>query len=498
MQRRQFISSTLSASLMSRMSPAFARAAANQQFDFVIIGAGTAGLPAAIFAARRNAKVLLIDAASVVGGTLHLANGQVSAGGTALQKAKGIVDTPDKHFDDIMAVSRGKADRNVARLTADHAPATIDWLLAAGLTPLPDHPVTGDSPGRPAYTTPRYLWAEQEGRAILAVIEKELAPELASGRVTALLDTRVTQLLTAADGAVIGARASHAGETHDYHGRHVLLTTGGYAMNPDLFQRLIGAPAYASGSYPFSQGDGLRLATGAGSTTRGRELHRAGGGSILTSEQFPAKVYARFTTTPQTRTPWEIWVNEAGARFVREDEPLTYNRERALAAQKNFRYAIVFDEAIFQAAPPGIAGWTREKMAEHFGAHPMFHRADTLDDLAAKARINVEGLRASVTAYNTGVKTGRDAFGRAHLPRAIAKPPYYAVIHLGHSATSSIGVTVDARLRVTRADGTPIPGLRAAGEVLGSGATLGDAFVPGMMLTPALSLGRWLGRTLPV
>ena len=47
-----------------------------------------------------------------------------------------------------------------------------------------------------------------------------------------------------------------------------------------------------------------------------------------------------------------------------------------------------------------------------------------------------------------------------------------------------------------RDDGGVVPNLYAAGEVLGSGATLGDAFVPGMMLTPALALGRWLGNTL--
>jgi fumarate reductase flavoprotein subunit len=53
-------------------------------------------------------------------------------------------------------------------------------------------------------------------------------------------------------------------------------------------------------------------------------------------------------------------------------------------------------------------------------------------------------------------------------------------------------------LRLLRKDETPIRNLYAAGEVLGSGATLGDAFAPGMMLTPALALGRWLGNTLPI
>jgi fumarate reductase flavoprotein subunit len=494
MHRRRFLASSLSASLMTRITPA---AAAAITYDFVIVGAGTAGLPAAIFASRRGARVLLIDAAPVVGGTLHLANGQIAAGGSRLQAAKGIADSPAAHFADIMRISRGKADPHIARLTAEHAPATIDWLLDNGLEPLPDHPVTGDSPGRPAYTTPRYLWAAREGRAILAVVERELAPEVESGRVTPLLNTRVTGILADA-GGVTGVRALTAGVDRAYRGRHVLLATGGYAMNPGLFERLIGAPAYAAGSYPYAQGDGLGLAEAAGGTLRGHALHRAGGGSILTAEEFPAKVYARFVTAPQLRQPWEIWVNTAGRRFVREDEPLTYERERELIRQPRFRYAVVFDEAIFRAAPPGIAGWTREKMAEHFGAHPMFHRADTLAELAAKAGLDAAGLGETVAAYNAAVQSGRDTLGRTHLPRPIAAPPYYAVIHLGHSATSAIGVTVDEKLRVVRADGTPVAGLYAAGEVLGSGATLGDAFVPGMMLTPALTLGRWLGQTLAV
>ena len=467
-------------------------------WDYIIVGAGTAGLPAAIFASRRGARVLLIDAADVVGGTLHLANGQISAGGTVLQKAKGIVDTPDKHFDDIMHITRGLADPSIVRLTVDHAPVMMDWLLNGGLTPLPDHPVTGDSPGRPAYTTPRYFWGAREGRDILAVLERELAPELASGRVVTQLGTRVTSVVLSPGGAVTGVAARSAAGEHVFHGRHVLLTTGGYAMNPDVFERQTGSPAYATGSYPFGQGDGLSLATELGGVLRGRELHRAGTGSIMTSDRFPAKVYARFITAPQTRLPWEIWVDVHGRRFVREDEPLTYERERAVVSLPRLKYAIVFDQSIFEAAPVGIAGWSREKMDEHFATHPMFARADSLDELARKVGVDAGGLHATVSDYNTAVRSGHDSFGRVHLPHAIASPPFYAVTHLGHSATSAVGVVVDQDLRVLRRDGTPIPNLYAAGEVLGSGATLGCAFAPGMMLTPALTLGRLLGERLKV
>ncbi len=500
MKRRTFVQSAVATASVAAL-PALTRGATSMppsRWDLVIVGAGTAGLPAAVFASRRGARVLLIDAADDIGGTLHMANGQVSAGGSKLQAAKGIKDSPDAHFEEIMRLSNGLADRNVARLTADLAPATIDWLLDAGLKPLDDHPVTGDAVGRKAYNTPRYLWAKEEGKAILAVIRRELAPEVASGRVGVRLGTRVNGLITDVDGAVLGVRAQADGQDLEFRGRHVLITTGGYAMNPQRFRQLVGVPPYAGTSYPWQLGDGLDLATSVGGYLRGQELHRAGTGSILTSEHFPAKVYARFVTTPQLRAPWELWVNDGGRRFICEDEPLVVKREQALLKQPGLRYRIVFDQAILDAAPIGVANWSKEQLLSHFDTHSMFARADTLAQLAAKTGVDATGLADTVRGYNEAVRRrGGDALGREHLPVPIAKGPFYAITLLGHSATSSAGIVVDERMRVLRGNGQPVPNLYATGEVLGSGATLGNAFVPGMMLTPALAIGRMLGMTLP-
>ncbi|MBU3672271.1 MAG: FAD-dependent oxidoreductase [Sinobacteraceae bacterium] len=468
-------------------------------YDLAVIGAGTAGLPAALFAARRGARVVVFDRADDIGGTLHLANGQISAAGSHTQRAKGIVDSPQQHFEEAMRLSNGRADPNVVRLATLQAPDTVNWLLDSGLKPLPEHPVTGDSPGRKAYDTPRYIWAKEEGVAILDVIRPQIAPLVSSGHITLRMRTQVTGLLQDQSGAVTGVRVAQGERAEQrVRARHVLLTSGGYAMNPRLFAELSGVPAYSSGSYPQALGDGLSLATAVGGVLRGHDLHRPGTGSILTAGQFPATVYARFNTVPQRRLPWEIWVNNAGKRFIREDEPLTNQREQALLEQPQLRYQIVFDQAIVDAAPQQIPDWSKEKFLAHFNTHPMFHRAESIEELAAKTRIDGAGLRASIEQYNVAVTQGQDSLGRRHLPRAISQGPYYAVTHLGHSATSSVGVTVDAQLRVTRKNGTPIPNLYAAGEVLGSGATLGNAFVPGMMLTPALALGRWLGLTLPI
>ncbi len=494
--RRTFLAST-AATLGLPGLWARAAAAQVQPWDLIVVGAGTAGLPAAIFASRRSARVLLVDAAEDVGGTLHLANGQVSAAGTRLQRELGIDDSPDLHFDDVMRLSRNRADPSVIRLTADHAGETIDWLLDGGLVPLDGHPLTGASPGRLSYSARRYLWGANEGRDLLAVLRRELAPELAGGRVELQLNTRVDGLLMGTDGGVAGVRTTVEGRTFSFRGRRVLLSTGGYAMNPQLFQKLVGQPAYAAGSYPHSQGDGLMLAISVGGWLRGQDLHRAGSGSILTKDRFGARVYARFDTVPQRRAPWEIWVNRHGRRFLREDEPDDDLRTRALVAQPELRYAIVFDRRILEQAPVGIRDWDHARLLDHFGQHPMFSVGGSLDELAERAGLDPAGLRASVDAYNRALRDGgADPLGREHRPLPISEAPFYAITQLGSSATSSAGVVVDERLRVLRGDGAPVPNLYAAGEVLGSGATMGDGFAPGMMLTPALTLGRLLGERL--
>ena len=497
MKRRTFVGSVAFAS--AQVSNSFSAVSnAKKDWDFIIVGAGTAGLPAAVFASKRGARVLLIDSASKIGGTLNLAMGQIAAAGTKTQKDKGIIDTPDDHYADIMRMTSGLANKDIIRKTVDNAPDTVNWLLDNGLKPLPDHPVTGGSPGRPCYTTARYIWGKNAGKDILAAILKELEPELKSGRVVTQLESDVISLNRSDSGSVEGVTVQTRMDKVSFKGKNILLTTGGYAMNPELFEKLIGEPTYTGGTWPFNFGKGLELAESVGGSLRGYDLHRAGTGSILSSTNFPAKVYSRFTTYPDQRLPWEIWVNNNGDRFIREDEPLTENRASALNDQDDFRYVIIFDEQIFRSSPPGLRGWSREKMLEHFNTHPMFISANTIEELSRKASLNFEGLRKTIIDYNKSVRTGEDSLGRKFMPRQIKNAPYYAVIHHGHSATSAVGIKVDNSLRVLDSNENPIPNLYAAGEVLGSGSTLGKVFTPGMMLTPALTLGRWLGMNLSI
>jgi fumarate reductase flavoprotein subunit len=495
-RRRSFVGGATALASLSFPAAGRDALAAGDQYDLIVVGAGTAGLPAAIFAARRGARVALIDAAPAVGGTLFLSTGMVAAAGTRLQAKLGISDSPQAHFDDVMRISHQTADPELVRLTVDHAGSMFDWLMDSGFEPLPGQPVFGDA--HEPYLTRRYVWGAEGGRSILAVLRRELEPQLASGRIDLKLDSPVTALLTSDGGAVEGVRVKSGDVEQVYRGRRVLLTAGGYAGNATLFEALNGVRHYTRLSYAFAQGAGIELGVSVGGYVRGRQNYLSNFGSILEDENYPTTMLARWVVIPQKRPPWELYVNGRGERFVREDEPSTDAREHALLRQPDLRYWIVFDEAILAAAPVGIPNWTRAELRAKFNQHPMFAQASSLPELARRVGFDADTFSRSVANYNAGVAAGRDGLGREHLPLPIVQPPFYAVRHQGHSITSTVGLAVDRQLRVLRAGGEPIPNLYAAGEILGSGQTMGSAFVGGMMVTPALTFGQLLGSTLPI
>tara|TARA_B110000971_G_scaffold150463_1_gene153668 strand:- start:657 stop:2186 length:1530 start_codon:yes stop_codon:yes gene_type:complete len=498
MKRRTFLQ--VMAATMPMMAGFAARVRAitapNPHYDVIIVGAGTAGIPVAIFAARRGGRVLLLDAAPRIGGTLFLSTGQMSAAGTQLQQAKGIEDSAELHFDDVMRISQNTADAELVRLAVNEAAPTFDWLMEGGFEPFPEHPILGSA--HEPYSTKRYVWSPNRGPGILQTIQHELQPLLDSGQVQVQLSSPVTALVTNQEGAIMGVRVRSEDRERVFHGSSIVLASGGYNANPALFEKLSGYRHYCNMAYPFASGAGIGLALSVGGYVRGRQNYLCNFGSILVDKDYPAKRLARFNTDPEKRKPWEIYVNTNGERFVCEDEPSVDVREHALLEQPDLRYWIVFDSAILNDSPPGVRSWSREDILTAFDEQIMFTQGDTLEALAENSGIEPIGLARTVADYNQAVLQEVDSFGRRHLPLAISKPPFYAIRLQGHSVTSTVGIGVDSELRVTRPDGSIVDNLYAAGEVLGAGQTMGRAFVGGMMVTPALSLGRYLGQNLPL
>ncbi|MEE8308286.1 MAG: FAD-dependent oxidoreductase [Gammaproteobacteria bacterium] len=474
---------------------------APERWDVIVVGGGNAGLPAAIFAAQRGARVLIIDAAAALGGSLFLSSGQMSAAGTRLQADKGIEDSPQAHYDDVMRISKGTADPDILRLATDHAGETFDWLMANGFEVRANHPVTGTT--HEPYSSARYAWGVEGGRSILKVLEQQLQPHIEAGLVDVRTSTEVTELIQDDAGAVQGVVARDAdGISTQYLADNTLLTSGGYCSNPEMFERLEGVKDYSDVSYSYSQGIGITLGVAAGGYVRGGEHHLPLFGAILANDDYPSRMIGAVRPWPPRRPPWEIYVNAEGKRFLAEDTASHDAHEHALMAQTEERCWVIFDAAIFDQAPQLVQGtfsgpWTQDDVHTAFDSGmAMFYKADTVEELAQAAGISSAGLNETLADYNLGQANNEDAFGRKHLPLPIKQGPFYALQLQSWGLTGFAGIAVDDQLRVIREDRTAIANLYAAGELLGGGAFMGRSHCGGMFVTPALTFGRLLGQKL--
>ena len=502
LSKRQFLSTVSAAAAAIGLTKGRSAKAQSADYDAIIVGGGTAGLPAAIFAGQRGGKVLVIEAAPVIGGTLFLSSGQMSAAGTKLQESKGIEgDSPQSHYDDVMNISHNTADPDILRLATENAAGAFDWLTDNGFEVYPHHPVTGTT--HEPYSHARYAWHREGGMGILALFEEQLEPLMESGAVTIKTSTEATDLIQDDSGRVVGVATVDAdGKTARYMGKNVVLTSGGYASNSEMFEELEGAIDYSDVSYPYSQGAGITLGTSVGGYVRYGENHLPLFGAILGDEEYPAPMVAVARHFPGDRPPWEIIVDAQGKRFLQEDILSHAAYEEALLEQPGEECWTVWDHEIHTQAPPLISGgflgmMEKEDIADAFneGYHNFF-KADTLEELAEKAGIDAKGLTGTVSKYNMARVTGHDDLGRTHMPLPIEKGPFYAIRMQSWFLTTFAGIAVGKDLQVIKQDGSPIGGLYAAGELLGTGATSGRAICGGMLVTPSITFGKLLGERL--
>jgi fumarate reductase flavoprotein subunit len=461
----------------------------------VVIGAGMAGLPCAIRAADAGAQVTLIESADNVGGKLPRSSGQISAAGTRLQAEKGIIDSADDHFADVMRICHETADPNVVRLAVNHAAATVDWLQDIGVPFPPDHPVI--SYNHDVYRTRRYQWPVEKGKSILAALRPLLAAHVKAGRIDLHLNTAMTAIDRDAEGAVTAIRVQDAnGAEETLQADAYVLTCGGYTNDPALFRELTPRKPVFAAHIPISSGKATRVAQAAGLQIDGGDHYMGMLGGVLMDPDDPLSVTFALNTVPQDRPPWEIWVNTSGERFTREDHPSATHREHAVNAQDNLTFFIVFDEGIRQNAPL-ITATNDAALKQLIDANPSYMRGDTIADLVQKMGVAPGRLTNTIDRYNQVVAMRHDtAFGRESLPRAIDTPPYYAIQSVAFAMPSPAGVAVDGDLHALDTDGRTVPNLFAAGEFIGNTRVMGNAYVSGMGVGPTVTFGRLLGERL--
>ncbi len=497
--KREFLSNSGKLLALSSLPISARRAFGNQDWDVIVVGAGTAGLPTALFASQRGARVLLIEKAAALGGTLYLSTGQIAGAGTVFQDHKGITDNPDDHYDDIMRINGNTSDPELTRLLVNHAGATINWLAANGYRIFEDHPVTGI--GHDHYKTARYLQGLEGGISILKVLNPMIQATLQRGSISLLLNTGVVDLVQGKNASIKGVIVEDEdGKRVQYKGDNTVLASGGCASNPHLFEELHKVPLYCQIAYPFSQGAGLILGQAAGGYIRGGEKYASLPGAILADDKYPSPMYAHAPLYTPKRQPWEILVNSQGERFVQEDHPSIDHIEHGILKQPGHRHWAIFDQRILDESPPIITGWNSNRIVSESKEHIMFKSEKDLRTLAVKSGLNPRKLLATVNQFNRNLIFNReDLFGRTHRPLPIVKPPFYSIRMQGWTLCSFAGLAVNSKLEVIKPNREPIKNLYAVGEVIGAGTTLGNAYVNGMLVTPAITFGRLLGeRILPL
>lgn len=486
----------LTSALLPQWGSAASTSSSHIKYDAIIVGGGTAGIPTAIFAALRGAKILVIEKMPALGGTLFLSTAQIAGAGTVFQKRAGITDSAEAHYADVMRINNTTSDPALTRLTVEHAGETINWLADQGFEIMEGHPVTGI--GHDHFKTARYQQGIHSGMSILQAFMPTFESLVAKGNIDVLTETEVVELIQSKAGEILGVvTRNNMNKFRDYFAKNTVLASGGCSANPRLFEELHNVPLYVQAGYPASTGTGILLGLAAGGHIWGREKYAALPGLITAENRYPSHMYAWAPLNALERKPWEILVNSEGERFVREDHPSIDHLEHSLLKQNGHRHWAIFDDAMLNSGPPIIPDWNAEKIRLEVERSPMFHAANDLTSLGIKAGLNPQQLRSTVEKYNAATQSKTDdEYGRVHRPLSLSKPPFYAIQMQGWTLVSFAGLAVNQKLEVINAENQAIPNLYALGEVIGAGATSGKSYVNGMLVTPAITFGKILGNSL--
>ena len=494
-----------------------------READVVVIGAGAAGLPAAIAARDGGASVILLEQHFDIGGIAIMSGGAIHiGGGNRLQKQKGIEDSPDLVFEDWIRADHGESkfnDRELVRKFADENVATFEFLSENGLDWEEDYVDGPDG----ASTVPRqvrpYEWPNRKelvafdqrrnGSGIVRALERSARRK----GVEILLSHKMTGLVREApmSGRVIGVNAVQVDRnfqptdrtlTIRAH-RGVILCTGGHGNNVGfrrLFDpRLTEEYQWHGQTLAPHNGDGERaaMALGASLWCTANQSAQAGSafikGRLATRDNYvrglitpESPIFFRARASGQNVTNWQnlILVKEHGRRFYNELDS-TYDGYFAHAmawsgdpARLNGGGPIW---AIFDAAAVQREKWSVEPpVVDREGGY--FFSGDTLEELAAQIVRNPfqwrpmpgAALRATVERFNTFVDTGIDAdFGRPSPPYKIDTPPFYAAWATPSLHDSLTGLRTNTKCEVMDLHAQVIPGLYCAGEVQGGFALHG-------------------------
>jgi len=434
----------------------------HEEVDLIVVGASVGGLTAAVIAADRGCRTVVVERAKELGGGGASEPEYVAAAGTRFQQAAGVADTPARLIDDVLAATRGAVEPELATAVVEQGASIVAWLYDRCGVPI--RLLDGHLPR--GHSAPRLHAPGERGGANLIA---ELGRAASRHARIAIRTGPAERLVTDESGAVRGAavRGERRGVAQPIGGR-VVLACGGFIGD----QALVAEHCPAIADLPYqgapATGEAIRLGREVGAATR-----RLAGCVVTPFLSTPGSLVV---TAPLVELG-AVLVSQAGRRFTLEtDDPLRV--ANAIRAGRGRVAYLLFDERIASAA----------RAVDPFFAHVVMPRAArrgaTLEDLARQFEFDVEGLRGTIAAV------GRDPFGREPPPPSL-EPPLHAIRVSAARCRTLGGLAVDGTGRVLDAESRPIPGLYATGAAAaGLGGDGTNGLLPGVEALTALALGR--------
>ena len=464
--------------------------------DVIIVGAGLAGLSAAIDAANGGAEVLVIDMNSVFGGH-GIQSGGVAIVNSAMQAEMGYQDTPDLAYRDWMEWTVD-GHPEWTRFYVEHSRELIyDWVTGLGARfdrIIPSH---GNS-------MPRFHMTYRRGLNLTRPLYLE---SLRYSNIAFRWNT-VAQHLIKHEGRVAGVEALdlRLGEQLALRADSVILATGGFQSNIALvtenWRSDLPAPKQIySMSGQNSRGTGHLMAVQAGAALVHMDRQYNGYSALPNVLGLDNE---RGFVSGSSRT---IWVNNEGNRFVTE-RGVDRDVFPVVMRQTPPGYWRIFDDddkGSFRINSPHFVSAEavdQQKIQRLVIDNPeVTIKADSIEELAERIGLPPGTLAETLRDYNAQVNRGEstdlNGMSAESPPPAftIDTPPFYAMRTYAMANKSAGGISIDLGARALDAEGWPVPGLYAAGEVTGSAGINGLNGLDGMFTGPAILTGRVAGRT---
>ena len=458
--------------------------------DVAIVGAGGAGMTAAITAAAEGKSVVILESQPMVGGNSVRATGGMNAGKTVYQdenefgESAGVEKTlktaaekyadnetitalaatvaeqwaayqanPTGYFDsvelmelDTMIGGKGINDPALVETLCSNSADAIDWLGEQGITL---HSVSSFG-GASVKRIHRPVDAEGKTLSVGSYMIPLLEENCQKAGVQMMLNTTATEILTDDNGAAVGIKATGAsGETITINAKAVVLTTGGFGANLDMVvEYKPELKGFMTTNAPGILGQGIKMAQSIGADTVDMD-------QIQIHPTVEANTAALITEG--LRGDGAVLINAEGKRFI--DEVGTRDVVSAAEIAQTGSYSwLVVDQAMVDASSV-IQGYIKKGYTV---------TGETYEELGKAMGVDETAFAETMNTWNGYVEAKNDPdFGRTSFANPLNTAPYYAIKVTAGVHHTMGGLKINTNTEVLKADGSVIPGLFAAGEVTG-------------------------------